>query len=81
MVDLRRHPLRYSCGICGYRTRPHYGKDAALECRLEFDLFHRCGQKPDDAVGKPFLVLAGGIRRCLVCDGFFTRSACERPGY
>ena len=26
-----------------------------------------------DTVGKPFLVIAGGIRRCLCCDGLFTR--------
>ena len=26
-----------------------------------------------DTVGKPFLVMAGGIRRCLCCDGLFTR--------
>jgi hypothetical protein len=27
----------------------------------------------DDTLGKPFLVMAGGIRRCLCCDGLFTR--------
>jgi hypothetical protein len=27
----------------------------------------------DDAVGKPFLVLRDGLRRCLCCDGLFTR--------
>jgi hypothetical protein len=27
----------------------------------------------DDTIGKPFLVMAGGIRRCMVCDEFFTR--------
>jgi hypothetical protein len=27
----------------------------------------------NDTVGKPFVVMSGGIRRCLCCDGLFTR--------
>jgi len=33
----------------------------------------------NDTVGKPFLVMSGGIRRCLCCDGFFTRQ--EAPNH
>ena len=28
---------------------------------------------PDDQIGKPFLVMAGKIRKCLVCEELFTR--------
>jgi len=28
---------------------------------------------PDDRIGKLFLVLRQGIRKCLVCDELFTR--------
>jgi len=28
---------------------------------------------PDDQIGKPFLVMAGMIRKCLVCEELFTR--------
>ena len=27
----------------------------------------------NDSVGKPFLVMSGGIRRCLCCDELFAR--------
>lgn len=27
----------------------------------------------DDRIGKPFLVMAGNIRKCLVCDEFYSR--------
>jgi hypothetical protein len=33
----------------------------------------------DDQIGKPFLVLGQGIRRCLVCDELFTRK--EAPAH
>jgi hypothetical protein len=31
------------------------------------------GAIADDRIGKPFLVMAGNIRRCLVCEQLFTR--------
>jgi len=31
-----------------------------------------------DVVGKPFLVLGQGIRRCLVCEQLFTRQEAPR---
>jgi len=33
---------------------------------------------PDDRIGKPFLVMAGNIRKCLVCDELFTRQEAPR---
>lgn len=27
----------------------------------------------EDQIGKPFVVMAGNIRQCLVCEGLFTR--------
>ena len=33
----------------------------------------------DDQIGKPFLVLGQGIRKCLVCEQLFTRR--EAPGH
>jgi hypothetical protein len=33
---------------------------------------------PDDRIGKPFLVLGQGIRRCLVCEQLFTRREAPR---
>jgi len=32
----------------------------------------------DDRIGKPFLVMAGNIRKCLVCEELFTREVAPR---
>jgi hypothetical protein len=32
----------------------------------------------DDRIGKPFLVVAGNIRKCLVCEELFTREQAPR---
>ncbi len=32
----------------------------------------------DDRIGKPFLVIAGNIRKCLVCEELFTRLEAPR---
>jgi hypothetical protein len=32
----------------------------------------------DDRIGKPFLVMAGNIRKCLVCEELFTREEAPR---
>jgi len=32
----------------------------------------------DDRVGKPFLVMAAGVRQCLICKELFTRQEASR---
>lgn len=32
----------------------------------------------DDRIGKPFLVMAGGVRQCLVCQQLFSREEAPR---
>jgi hypothetical protein len=32
----------------------------------------------DDRVGKPFLVMTGGVRKCLVCQELFSRQEAPR---
>ena len=32
----------------------------------------------DDRVGKPFLVMSGGVRKCIVCQQLFSRQEAPR---